>query len=83
MADGNQSSASEEEIFNYPGGRRKSKVCEEEIFNYPGGRRKSKVWNTFGFLKIKPGPPTKENLDMSRAICRLCRKSYVNKGISQ
>ena len=56
MADGNQSSAS-----------------EEEIFNFPGGRRKSKVWNTFGFLKIKPGPPTKENLDMSSAICRLCR----------
>lgn len=33
----------------------------DEIFNYPGGRRKSKVWDTFGFYKIKPGPPTKEN----------------------
>ena len=52
----------------------------EEIFNYPGARRKSKVWDTFGFLKVKAGPPTKENLDMDHAICRLCRKSYKNKG---
>ena len=52
----------------------------EEIFNYPGARRKSKVWDTFGFLKVQAGPPTKENLDMDHAICRLCRKSYKNKG---
>ena len=52
----------------------------EEIFNYPGARQKSKVWDTFGFLKVKAGPPTKENLDIDHAICRLCRKSYKNKG---
>lgn len=54
-----------------------------EIYPYPGGRKKSKVWDTFGFYKIKPGPATKENLDMSQAICRICKKSYVNKGKSQ
>lgn len=53
---------------------------DREIYDYPGGRRKSKVWKTFGFYKSKPGAPTKENLDMTKAICRLCRKSYVNKG---
>ena len=40
----------------------------EEIFNYPGARRKSKVLDTFGFLKVKAGPPTKENLDMDHAM---------------
>ena len=52
-----------------------------EIYDYPGGKAKSKVWKVFGFKKIKEGPPTRDNLDMSRAFCRLCQKSYVNKGI--
>ena len=43
----------------------------EEIFNYPGARRKSKVWDTFGFLKVKAGPPTKENLDMDHQESRI------------
>ena len=53
---------------------------DQEIFAYPGGRKKSRVWKTFGFLKKGPGPATRENLDMTRALCRICKKSYVNKG---
>ena len=49
-----------------------------EIYNYPGNAR-SRVWKYFGFQKNKEGPPIKENLDMSVAICRLCNKTYANK----
>ena len=35
----------------------------------------------FGFQKIKPGPSIKENLNMQTVICKLCRKSYANKGM--
>ena len=30
---------------------------------------------------MKEGPKTKENLDMTKVICRLCRKQYANKGL--
>lgn len=29
---------------------------------------------------ISLGPPTKENLDMTKNICKLCRKEYAFKG---
>ena len=51
------------------------------IYSYPGNRSKSKVWKYFGFLKVKQGPPTRENLDKSKAVCRYCRKEYANKGL--
>lgn len=51
-----------------------------EICPYPGGKARSEVWKYFGFYKAKIGPPTKENLDMTHAVCRLCRKKYANKG---
>lgn len=50
------------------------------IYPYPG-QTKSKVWEYFGFYKSKEGPPTKVNLDMSQAVCRLCLKKYSNKGL--
>ncbi|XP_062577042.1 E3 SUMO-protein ligase ZBED1-like [Saccostrea cucullata] len=52
---------------------------ELEIFPYPGNT-KSVVWKYFGFLKKTDGPPIKANLDMTTAICRVCRKKYANKG---
>jgi hypothetical protein len=36
----------------------------QAIYPYPG-QTKSKVWEYFGFLKIKEGPPTKHNLHLS------------------
>jgi hypothetical protein len=57
-----------------------NEVSEERvIYPYPG-TTKSKVWDFFGFYKLKEGPPTKKNLDMEHAVCRLCRKKYSNKG---
>ncbi|WAQ99568.1 ZBED1-like protein [Mya arenaria] len=53
---------------------------DDVLYDYPGGKAKSKVWLFFAFKIIKPGPPTKENLDMSKAYCRLCKKAYANKG---
>ena len=32
------------------------------IYSYPGNRSKSRVWKYFGFLKLKQGPPTRENI---------------------
>lgn len=52
---------------------------EMEIFPYPG-KAKSDVWKFFGFLKKTDGPPIKANLDMTTAICRVCKKKYANKG---
>ena len=52
---------------------------ESEIYPYPGVAR-SFVWKYFGFQKKKDGPPSKQNLDMDTVICKLCRKSYSNKG---
>ena len=30
---------------------------------------------------MREGPKTKENLDMMKVNCRLCRKQYANKGL--
>jgi hypothetical protein len=38
------------------------------------------VWKYFGFIKGKDEPATKTNLDMTKAIYKLCQKSYGNKG---
>ena len=54
-------------------------VEERVIYPYPG-HQKSKVWEYFGFYKLKDGPASKDNLDMTYAICRLCTKKYANKG---
>ena len=53
----------------------------DKIYDYPG-QWTSRCWKVFGFRKVKDGPPSKETLDMSRAICKMCRKSYVNNGKS-
>ena len=50
-----------------------AEMAEMEICRYPGNDR-SKVWEYFGFYQLKEGPKTKENLDMTKVICRLCRK---------
>ena len=57
-----------------------AEMAELEICRYPGNAR-SKVWGYFGFYQLKEGPKTKENLDMTKVICRLCRKQYANKGL--
>lgn len=54
-------------------------VTESQIYPYPGATR-SVVWKYFGFTRKKEGPPSKHNLDMAVVICKLCRKSYANKG---
>ena len=38
-------------------------------------KKKSVVWKYFGFIKAKDGPATKTNLDMTKAIYKLCMKS--------
>lgn len=50
-----------------------------EIYPFPA-ITKSKVWDFYGFYKVKEGPPLRENLDMTKAVCRLCLKKYINKG---
>ena len=50
-----------------------------EVYPYPG-KAKSVVWKFFGLLKKAEGPPTKANLDMATAVCRVCGKKYANKG---
>ncbi|XP_069134524.1 E3 SUMO-protein ligase ZBED1-like [Argopecten irradians] len=55
-------------------------VDKPTIYPYPGGKARSRVWTHFGFYKIKEGGPSKENLDMTKAICKICRRSYANKG---
>ena len=42
-------------------------------------KKKIEVWKYFGFIKAKDGTATKTNLDMTKAIYRLCCKSYSNK----
>ena len=54
-------------------------MAKLEICCYPGNAR-SEVWEYFGFYQVKEGPKTKENLDITKVICRLCRKQYTNKG---
>ena len=53
---------------------------ELEICGYPGNTR-SKLWEYFVLYQVKEGPKTKENLNMTKVICRLCRKQYANKGL--
>ncbi len=50
---------------------------EMEIFPYPG-KAKSDVWKFFSFLKKTDGPPIKANLDMTTAICRVCK--FISNG---
>jgi len=57
-----------------------AEMAEWEIRRYPGNAR-SKVWEYFGFYQVKEGPKTKDNLDMTKVICRLCKKQYTNKGL--
>ena len=57
-----------------------AEMAELEICRYPGNAR-SKVCEYFGFYQVKEGAKTKENLVMTKAICRLCRKQYTNKGL--
>jgi hypothetical protein len=52
---------------------------DQKIYDYPG-QFTSECWKVFGFYKTKPGPPSKQTLDMNYAVCRLCKKKYVNKG---
>lgn len=48
-----------------------------EIYPFPA-ITKSKVWDFYGFYKVKEGPPLRENLDMTKAVCRLClKKQYI------
>ena len=57
-----------------------AEMAELEICRYPGNAR-SNVREYFGFYQLKEGPKTKENLDVTKVICRLCRKKYANKGL--
>jgi len=57
-----------------------AEMAELEICRYPGNAR-SKVWEYLGFYQVKEGPKTKENLDMTKVICRLCRTQCANKGL--
>ncbi|XP_060567575.1 E3 SUMO-protein ligase ZBED1-like [Ruditapes philippinarum] len=50
---------------------------DQVLFNYP---TRSIVWKYFGFTKKGLGPAIKANLNMNTAICKLCKKSYANKG---
>ena len=49
------------------------------LFDHPGNS-KSIVWKYFGFIKTQDGPANKSTLDMTKAVCKLCRKTYQNKG---
>ena len=37
--------------------------------------------DVFWFLSSEGRPKRKENLDMTKVVCRLCRKQYANKGL--
>jgi hypothetical protein len=50
-----------------------------QVFDHPGNK-KSIVWKYFGFKKLSEGPASKSNLDLTTAYCKLCGKSYKNKG---
>jgi hypothetical protein len=55
---------------------------EPIIYNHPGRKTKSVVWKHFGFFKKQNavGGPTVKTLDMERAVCKICKKLYINKG---
>ena len=50
-----------------------------EFFSFPG-KTKSCVWDFFRFRKVWEGPANKSNLDMTTVVCKLCKKTYANKG---
>ncbi len=56
-------------------------MAGQHQYDYPGRKMRSHVWKYFGFLKTREGPPVKENLDMSRVVCRECGKQYAFKGV--
>jgi hypothetical protein len=49
-----------------------------KLYDHPRAK-KIDVWKYFGFIKAKDGPATKTNLDMTKAIYKLCCKLYANK----
>ena len=51
---------------------------QQKLYDHPGNK-KSIVWKYFGFVKTQDGPANKTTLDMSKAICILCRKAYADK----
>ena len=55
-----------------------AEMAELEICRYPGNAR-SKVWEYFGSYQLQEGPKTKEHLDMTKVICRLCRSNMPTK----
>ena len=53
----------------------------KHIYDHHGTKKKSEVWKYFGFYKKDQSlPPTKDNLNMEKGVCRVCRKEYRNKG---
>ena len=60
--------------------RSKNNMADGEVIHGYPGKTRSTVWRFFGFKKSQEGPPVKSNLDMNVVICRLCLKSYANKG---
>ena len=40
------------------------------------GTKKSVVWKYFGFIEAKDRPATKTNLNMTKTLFKLCRKSH-------
>jgi len=49
--------------------RNKNNNIPDVHTNYPyPGCTKSKLWEYFGLLKIKEGPPTKHNLDIISTV---------------
>lgn len=47
---------------------------EKKIYDCPG-KVKSEVWRYFGFYKVG------QDIDTKKAVCRLCRKEYINNGM--
>jgi hypothetical protein len=46
-----------------------------ELFSHPGKKTKSLAWNYFKFRKDVNG-----NIQLSNAICSICKKVYRNNG---
>ncbi|KAK3591722.1 hypothetical protein CHS0354_019490 [Potamilus streckersoni] len=50
------------------------------IHPYPGEKARSRFWTYFGFYKALEGPPTKENSDTMKVLCKLqkgvCKQRY-------
>ena len=56
---------------------------DREICAYPGKKARSKVWEHSGFYRKNVGSPIRENLEMVKAVCRLCKKENAYKGKPQ